>query len=199
MQTQLITKAVLVLGLTVHIIAANAADQTQANANNGSTAQKNNNHCACTSETMPMTEANQSDAAILIWANEVAVSSFSFNFVNYQSQIRKSSEFFTAQGWDEYASTLEKSHILDLVKTKKMVASAFAMSPPIIMQKGILKNAYSWKVEIPMMITYQNSSEFQQTKNIVTLLITRAPALNAPRGIAVAEFTVVPQITRIIQ
>jgi len=193
MRAKLITNVLLVLGLTVHIATANATGLTESNSNNGSATQGNNNSCPCTLGTIPMNEANLSDAAILVWANEVAVSLLSYNFVNYRSEFQKSSGFFTPNGFDTFLAAIDKSNSLALVETKKFIVSAVATKPPIIVHKGIINNLYSWKVEIPMLITYQNQSEFQQANNIVTLLITRAPAINAPRGIAVAKFTVAPE------
>ena len=43
---------------------------------------------------------NQSDSAVLQWANQAAIAAFSYNFVNYRSELVASSGFFTAEGWD---------------------------------------------------------------------------------------------------
>ena len=38
---------------------------------------------------------NQSDSAILQWANQAAIASFSYNFVNYRGELQAASVFFT--------------------------------------------------------------------------------------------------------
>ena len=43
---------------------------------------------------------NQSDSAALQWANQAAIASFTYNFVNYRDELQVLSGFFTADGWD---------------------------------------------------------------------------------------------------
>ena len=72
---------------------------------------------------------------------------------------------------------------------KQLVVSAVATGTPVITQEGVVDGRYSWNVQIPLLLSYQSSSEtnFSQPV-IVTMLITRVPVLNNPRGIAIAQF-----------
>ncbi|MCK1862760.1 DotI/IcmL/TraM family protein, partial [Legionella pneumophila] len=45
-----------------------------------------------------------------------------------------------------------------------------------------LNGRYSWRVQMPILVTYQSASEFTQQNNVVTMLITRVSTLNSPRG-----------------
>ena len=87
---------------------------------------------------------------------------------------------------------MQESNNLDAVKAKKLIVSAVATRAPIILQKGILNSRYSWRVQMPILVTYQSASEFSQQNNVVTMLITRVPTLNSPRGIGIAQFVVGP-------
>jgi intracellular multiplication protein IcmL len=140
----------------------------------------------------PLNEPNQSDSAVLQWANQAAIAAFTYNFVNYRDELQASSGFFTAQGWDQFLSALQQSNNLDAVKAKKLIVSAVATRAPIILQKGVLNGSYSWRVQMPILVTYQSASEFTQQNNVVTMLITRVSTLNSPRGIGIAQFVVGP-------
>ncbi|KTD21064.1 type IVB secretion system apparatus protein IcmL/DotI [Legionella londiniensis] len=140
----------------------------------------------------PLNEPNQSDSAVLQWANQAAIAAFTYNFVNYRSELQAASGFFTAEGWSQFLAALEESNNLDAVRAKKLVVSAVATRAPIILQKGILNNRYSWRVQMPILVTYQSASEFSQQNNVVTMLITRVSTLNSPRGIGIAQFVVGP-------
>lgn len=140
----------------------------------------------------PLNEPNQSDSAVLQWANQAAIASFTYNFVNYRDELQASSGFFTADGWDQFLNALQQSNNLDAVKAKKLIVSAVATRAPIILQKGILNGSYSWRVQMPILVTYQSASEFTQQNNVVTMLITRVSTLNSPRGIGIAQFVVGP-------
>ncbi|MFO9526785.1 type IVB secretion system apparatus protein IcmL/DotI [Legionella pneumophila serogroup 1] len=140
----------------------------------------------------PLDEPNQSDSAVLQWANQAAIAAFTYNFVNYRDELQASSRFFTAEGWDQFLGALEQSNNLDAVKAKKLVVSAVATRAPIILQKGVLNGRYSWRVQMPILVTYQSASEFTQQNNVVTMLITRVSTLNSPRGIGISQFVVGP-------
>ncbi len=135
---------------------------------------------------------NQSDSAILQWANQAAIATFSYNFVNYRSELVAASGFFTAEGWDQFVSALGASNNLEAVKAKKLVVSAVATSAPVILQKGVLNGRYAWRIQMPMLVTYQSASEFSQQTLNVTMLVTRVDTLNSPRGIGIAQFVSAP-------
>lgn len=140
----------------------------------------------------PLNQPNQSDSALLQWANQAAIAAFTYNFVNYRQELQAASAFFTEAGWRQFNQALIASLNLDAVKSKKLVASAVATNVPIILDKGIVNGVYSWRVQMPILVTYQSASEFSQQNNVVTMLITRVDPLNYPRGIGIDQFIVGP-------
>ena len=140
----------------------------------------------------PLNEPNQSDSAVLQWANQAAIAAFSYNFVNYRNELQASSGFFTSEGWRQFLGALQESNNLEAVKAKKLIVSAVATRAPIILQKGLLNGRYAWRIQMPILVTYQSASEFTQQNNLVTMLVTRVPTLTAPRGIGISQFVVAP-------
>lgn len=141
---------------------------------------------------VPLSQPNQSEASVKQWANQAAIAVFSYNFVNYREELEASSVYFTADGWKQFLNSITQSNILVAVKAKKLVVSAVATAAPIILDKGLLNGVYSWRVQMPLLITYQSPSEFQETKDMVTMLITRVSTLNSPRGIGISQIVVAP-------
>lgn len=135
-------------------------------------------------------EPNQSDAAILQWANQAAIAAFSYNFVNYHGELQAASTYFTADGWQQFIDALQQAGNLDTVRSKKLIVSAVATRAPIILQKGVLNGRYSWRIQMPILVTYQSASEFTQQNNVVTMLVTRISTLESPRGVGIAQFIV---------
>lgn len=140
----------------------------------------------------PLSEPNQSDSAVRQWANQAAIAAFSYNFVNYRSELQASSGFFTSEGWRQFLEALQSSNNLDAVKEKKMIVSAVATAAPTILDKGILNGRYSWRIQMPILVTFQSASEYSQQNNIVTILVTRVSTLNSPQGIGISQFVVTP-------
>jgi intracellular multiplication protein IcmL len=141
---------------------------------------------------VPLDQPNQADSSVLQWANQAAIASYTYNFVNYQQELQAASEFFTPEGWSNFLTALQSSNNLDAVKVKKLIVSAVATRAPIILQKGILDGRYAWRVQMPVLVTYQSPNQFAQQNNVVTMLITRVSTLNNPRGIGIAQFIVAP-------
>lgn len=140
----------------------------------------------------PLDKPNQSDSAVLQWANQAAIASFTYNFVNYRQELQAASEFFTPNGWKQFLDALEASNNLDAIKAKKLIVSAVATQAPIVLRKGTIQGRYAWRVQMPLLVTYQSASAFNQEKNIVTMLITRVSTLNSPRGIGIEQLVVQP-------
>ena len=140
----------------------------------------------------PLDEPNQSDSAVLQWANQAAIAAFSYNFVNYRRELQAASGFFTGNGWRQFLEALRASNNLDAVTAKKLVVSAVATRAPIILRKGHLNGRYVWRIQMPILVTYQSASQFSQQNNVVTMLVTRVSTLNNPRGIGIDQFIVGP-------
>jgi intracellular multiplication protein IcmL len=139
-------------------------------------------------KTIPLTQPNITAVNLLVFANEAALASFSYNFVNYRKQLQEASNYFTPKAWQAFSRTLKRSGNLKAVIDKKMVVSAVAAGAPIILQQGIHNNRYGWTVQVPLLATYQNASE-QKIQNLtVTMRIVRTTPFIGRSGIAVNSF-----------
>jgi len=136
----------------------------------------------------PLTAPMVSEAALLQWANEAAVSAYTYSFATYRKELQDASEYFTPGGWKDFETALQSSRNLETVITKKLVVTAVATGAPVILDRGVLNGHYSWKVQMPLLVTYQSASTTIQQPIVVTMLITRVSTLNVPKGIAIAQF-----------
>lgn len=138
----------------------------------------------------PLDMPNQSDSAILQWANQAAIAAFTYNFVNYQNELKNASRYFTRKGWGQFLGALKSSQSLIIVKERKLIVSAVATRAPIILKKDILNGRFSWRIQMPILVTYQSASEFQKKNIIVTILVKRVSTLETTRGVGISQFIV---------
>lgn len=141
---------------------------------------------------VPLNQPNTSTSALLQWANTASIAAYTYNFVNYRQELQAASEFFTPDGWRSFLDALKSSRNLEAVIDKKLIVSAVATGAPIVAWEGVLNGQYSWRVQMPMLITYQSPSNFSQQFVNVNMLITRISTLNSARGIGIAQFVVTP-------
>ncbi len=144
---------------------------------------------------VPLNQPNTSDNAVIQWSSVATMAAYSYNFVNYRSELEAASGFFTGAGWDQFMEALQSSNNLDAVTAKKLVVSAVVTGAPIILKKGMLSDRYAWRIKMPLLVTYQSASELTQQNLIVTLLVTRVDTLNSPSGIGIAQFISAPAST----
>jgi intracellular multiplication protein IcmL len=133
-------------------------------------------------------EPNTSDYAILQWANIAAISAYTYDFVNFKSELKSTSQYFTENGWDAFVDAIDSSNNLQQVLSKKLIVNAVATNPPVILQKGLLNGVYSWRIQIPILVTYQAASGFNPQNVLVTMLVSRIPTLESYRGVGIEQF-----------
>lgn len=138
----------------------------------------------------PLDEPNTSDSVVRQWANIAVVDTFTYDFVNYEKSLQLVSQYFTDKGWYTFLRSLNDSNNLPTVIRKKLVVSAVAIKPPSILKKGIVNGVYSWRIQIPMLVTYQSASEFMQQNLLVNLLVARISTLENSKGLGIEQFVV---------
>jgi len=83
---------------------------------------------------------------------------------------------------------LKKSRNLETVIAKKLTVSAVPTGAPIILDQKVIGGVYKWKIQLPMLVTYESSSTKITQPTLVTMLITRVSTLEVPKGIAIDAF-----------
>lgn len=125
---------------------------------------------------------------LLQWATRTAVSAYTYNFVDYRDALQRVQNRFTSDGWKHFENALKSSRNLEAVIGKKLIVSSVATAAPVILEQGVINGRYAWKVQLPLLVTYQGSGEQTQQPVVVTMVISRVPTYNMPTGIAVASF-----------
>lgn len=139
---------------------------------------------------IPFNRPNLSNSAILQWANTAATAANSYNFVNYRKALQQAADYFTPEGKQMFFNALKNSNNLQAVIAKKLIVSAVATGVPVVLEQGVMLGRYTWKVQIPMLITFQSASQFSQQSVTVTMVIVRVSPLESVRGIGIAQFIV---------
>ena len=60
--------------------------------------------------------------------------------------------------------------------------------PPVISNQGEIDGVYSWRVQIPFLVTYQSAQTAEQKKFTVLVTVVRVPTAIDPLGIGIDQF-----------
>lgn len=137
---------------------------------------------------VPLSHPAASDRAVVSWATNVATAAYSYDFVNWRSALSGISPEFTKEGFASFIGSLKASGNLKLVSDNRMVASAVPTEAGVIVAKGLLKGVYVWKIQVPILVTYQAAKSSVSQNLLVTLMVVRRSVLVHPKGLAVAQF-----------
>lgn len=134
-------------------------------------------------------KANMPNNDVLVWANQAAISVFTYSYANYQEALQNSSTYFTPEGWQNFMIAYHQSNDLSKIIDKKIEVSAVATGAPTLLEEGQFNNAYAWKIQIPVLVNYQGPKNIiSQQHLLVTLLITRTPETVNPNGLGIVQF-----------
>jgi|JI10StandDraft_1071094.scaffolds.fasta_scaffold17595_6 intracellular multiplication protein IcmL len=135
-----------------------------------------------------LSEPVVTSAELLQWATAAATTVNTYDFTNWRKALQEASDYFTPGGWREFQDALKSSNNLGTVTTKKLSVTAVATGAPTILDKGVINGVYKWKVQLPLLITYESASTNISQPVVATMLITRTSTLETPRGIAIDAF-----------
>jgi intracellular multiplication protein IcmL len=136
----------------------------------------------------PLNQPVIAPQVLLQWASRAAVEAYTYNFANYRESFQNLQNKFTPDGWKNFERALKASRMLETVMAKKLVVTAVATGTPVILDQGVVNGRYVWKVNMPILVTYQSASEVTQVPLVITMIVSRVSPINYPEGIAVVSY-----------
>ena len=125
---------------------------------------------------------------LLQWASFATRAAFNLDFVHTQSELQDSSAYFTPAGWGKFMQAMNAADVLADVQNKKLQVSAVVADTPVIVNQAILHGRYTWRVQLPLLVTYTSASETTKQHMLITMDVQRVPVLSAPQGILISDF-----------
>ncbi|MBV8801697.1 MAG: DotI/IcmL/TraM family protein [Gammaproteobacteria bacterium] len=138
----------------------------------------------------PESEPNLLPSTLITWANKAVVAAYTFNFVNYDSELSKARPYFTEAGWNVYGALI--APVIQTVKQNQLFVSGVVVGPPVISNQGELPGkGYVWRIQLPFLVTYQSADNISQQSFTVILTIVKVPTWINPTGIGIDQFVMV--------
>lgn len=137
---------------------------------------------------VPLKQPLVSRTALLSWSEEAVTSTFTYDFVNYQRQLQALRDRFTNVGWRNFIRALGASDFFNTVKAKQLAVSATPSGPAVITQEGYIRGIYTWKIQVPMQVSFESASERKVERVIVELLVKRVSTLQNQKGLGIEQY-----------
>lgn len=139
---------------------------------------------------VPITKPYVSQPDLIQWVSDVLPKAFTFDFVNYNQQLKNNSQYFTANGWKNYSDQLKIYADYNAILASKLFMSAVPGGAPFIVNQGLMGNVYAWLIQMPLNLSYSSIGKGNSTPLVIQALVVRIPTLNNLSGIAIEKLTV---------
>lgn len=136
---------------------------------------------------VPLNQPYQNSGAVLGWASEAIMKTFSMDFVHYRRSLNESREYFTEDGWNGFLQAMQDSGVGPSMKEQKQVVSATPTDAAVIVGQGELRGSYTWKIKQPFLITFSTNTESRSQKVVVSLTVLRVPTTVNAKGLGIQQ------------
>lgn len=125
------------------------------------------------------------------WVTEAIESAFSYDYVNFRTELQNAQKYFTEYGWKNYMQGLKATNNLIALTQRKYVIIAKVVSIPKVIGEGIVGGARAWKFQLPLLITYRfppfdEKSKFENPV-ILTVVVQRQSILTSYKGLGIMQ------------
>jgi len=142
---------------------------------------------------IPLDKPNLTDQAVLQWISRAVTSLYTYDFLNFRQTFQNNAQYFTQSGWKAFLNKLGESRNLQAVEDKKLTVQAVPAGAPVIVNQGEFHGIYMWRIQLPILVTYQSLSEQFNQSLLVTAVIQRLPTLDSRYGIGISQLVVSQQ------
>lgn len=143
-----------------------------------------------TMELTPFTEPNLLPDTLLKWASKAATASYTFDYSNYQNQINEVRPYFTSAGFQDYLNSVQG--LINSIVKNQLFVNGVVSGTPVIANEGNLPGlGYSWRIQIPFLVTYQSANTTVKKNFYVILTVVRVPTHVNVQGIGIDQFVMV--------
>ena len=75
-----------------------------------------------------------------------------------------------------------------MIQEKRLSASAIVTKAPVIIASGVIGDIATWRVEFPIIVSYESSQGVESTQHLMaTVLVRRADTVKSPRGVVIQQ------------
>lgn len=133
------------------------------------------------------------DDHVLQWTADAVRQTFSLDYMHWQDQLQNAAGKFSIPGWREFLKAFKNSNNLETLTQLKMVSNAEITGAPRLLQKAVLGGHYVWKIQLPILVTFNNNAQVIPVPMDVTVIVMRVPVEESPDRIAINNFLPVVQ------
>ncbi|MCY4542195.1 MAG: type IVB secretion system apparatus protein IcmL/DotI [Rhodobacteraceae bacterium] len=140
---------------------------------------------------IPISTPFLSDGQVTNFAVGAVTHALTLDFANWRSDLAAASSYFEKpDGWNAFLDAVESSGMLRYIREHRLVSTVVANGATIVSSGIDEGRRFSWKVQIPLNITYESASEISRDSLLAEVVVSRLPAWEAPEAVGITRIVV---------
>lgn len=127
------------------------------------------------------------DAELLEWVTRAILAPYNVNYHDYPEQMNKAGRRFTLNGWKSFAGSYISSGNFEAMKKAMLLCYAQAQRAAVIVDTKIQGDALSYRVQVPIVQTCQNTQQASTQHLMMTGVVVRTNEDDYPDGLAIEQ------------
>ena len=137
---------------------------------------------------IPLDQPLLTQEGLLTWVSDTITGAMSLNFLEWREKLESIRPHFDDAAYKSFLASLQSSGVLDMIRDKRLSASAVTTRAPVIIASGLVGGKATWKVEFPLIVSYESSQGVESTQKLLaTVLVCRASTAKTPRGVVIQQ------------
>lgn len=136
----------------------------------------------------PHAEPSYLTSTVIAFARRMSVDAYTFDFnrENLKKKMNFLQQNFTQGGWIAYSNTIQP--VIDSVFKNKILINSVVSDVPVVSNQGPLGDYdMAWRVQIPVLVTYQGEGNPKPQDWMMTMVVVKVPTYVNPQGLAVDQ------------
>lgn len=137
---------------------------------------------------IPLDQPVLTQEGLLTWASDTITGAMSLNFLEWREKLEAIRPNFDDAAYKSFLASLKDSGVLDMIREKRLSASAITTRAPVIIASGLVAGKATWRIEFPLIVSYESSQGVESTQRLIaTVLVCRASTVKTPRGVVLQQ------------
>ena len=137
---------------------------------------------------IPLDQPLLTQEGLLTWASDTITGAMSLDFLEWRKKLEAMRPHFDDDAYKSFLTSLQNSGVLDMIRDKRLSASAITTRAPVIIASGLMGGKATWRIEFPLIVSYESSQGVESTQRLMaTVLVCRASTAKTPRGVVIQQ------------
>lgn len=132
-----------------------------------------------------------SDEAVRSWVARNVPQIYTLDFVHYRQQYQRLRQYFTPFGWEQFTSAF--SDQLNKVVSQRLITSASPSNVAIITGKAVIDGVFSWRIQMPLVISIQKGDSQSVERVILRLVVQRVNNIGSNELLGISQIIQQPE------